>query len=158
MADLDNPEIVDAELTGGCQCGRVRYRATMRPFNVHYCHCRMCQRAVGNLFAALASVLKDRLEWTKGEPAIFESSTAVDRGFCRDCGTPLFYRATRSTRLSLTIGSFDNPSALRPERHYGIESQLPWLVIDDHLPREPTDPDWSFLKGMVSRQDPACAG
>ena len=157
MTDKDNPEIIDAELTGGCQCGKVRYRVTMRPFNVHYCHCRMCQRAVGNLFAALASVLKDHLEWTHGEPAIFESSTAVDRGFCRDCGTPLFYSAKTSPRLSLTIGSFDHPVEVRPERHYGVEGQIPWVHIDEHLPREATDPGWDFLKGMVSRQDPAGA-
>jgi len=155
---MSEPEIVDAELTGGCQCGAVRYRATMQPVNTHYCHCRMCQRAVGNLFAALAMVQQDRLEWTKGRPAVFESSTVADRGFCRDCGTPLYFHYKASPNFGLTVGSFDHPERLKPERHYGIESHVPWHKIGDDLPRESTDPAWPYLQGMVPRQDSAGAG
>ena len=72
MSELDLPE---AALTGGCQCGAVRFRTTMQPTDVSYCHCRMCQRALGNLFATLAMFDQDRVEWTKGEPAVFASSS-----------------------------------------------------------------------------------
>jgi hypothetical protein len=34
-------------LSGGCQCGAIRYRLTATPERVHLCHCRMCQKAVG---------------------------------------------------------------------------------------------------------------
>ena len=39
-------------LSGGCQCGRVRYEASVDSFDAYWCHCRMCQRAVGNVAAA----------------------------------------------------------------------------------------------------------
>ena len=75
-------------LTGGCQCGAVRFRAT-GPFKVSLCHCRMCQKAFGNYFAPL--VTAKAVEWTRGTPALFRSSNMARRGFCSACGTPLFY-------------------------------------------------------------------
>ncbi|MCE3250927.1 MAG: hypothetical protein K0R41_4752, partial [Geminicoccaceae bacterium] len=41
-----------AVLTGGCQCGRVRYALYGEPMSADLCHCRMCQRALGNLFGS----------------------------------------------------------------------------------------------------------
>jgi hypothetical protein len=57
--------------------------------NAHLCHCRMCQKALGNVFAALVAAPRDGLSWTRGEPKRFFSSEHVARGFCGDCGTPL---------------------------------------------------------------------
>ena len=56
------------------------------------CHCRMCQKASGQPFMAFARVKAGDLAWTRGAPAVFQSSNLVERGFCRDCGTPLTYR------------------------------------------------------------------
>jgi hypothetical protein len=125
-------------LTGGCQCGAVRYAMHMAPAQSHYCHCRMCQRATGNLFAALAGATRDKLEWTHGTPAFFASSSVARRGFCRDCGTPLSFAYDDSKWIYVTIGSLDDPAAATPERHFGVESQLHWLRIEDQLPREAT--------------------
>ena len=133
--------------TGGCQCGAVRYAAHAPLEKVHYCHCRMCQRATGNLFAALAGVPADRLEWLRGEPAWFASSSVARRGFCCRCGTPLSFAYNDAARIYVTIGSLDDPAAVRPERHYGIESRLPWLHIADDLPHERTAGN-EALRGM----------
>lgn len=101
-------ERVGITVTGGCQCGAVRYRATAMLDNAHLCHCRMCQKATGGLFAALVAAPNDALSWTRGTPATFRSSAHVDRGFCAACGTPLFYRGDTG-RTNLTIGSLDDP-------------------------------------------------
>lgn len=138
-------------LSGGCQCGAVRYRASMAPQKVHFCHCRMCQRAVGNIFATLAPVRKDRLLW-EGEPAFFRSSSAAERGFCARCGTPLSFAYLKSEWICLTLGSLDDPAAVRPEIHYGVESRLPWVHIDEELPQERTEDASKFLAGMISYQ------
>ena len=127
-----------ATFTGGCQCGAVRYTMHMAPQKSHYCHCRMCQRATGNLFAALAGVTKDKLEWTKGRPGFFASSTLAKRGFCAKCGTPLTFSYNDSDWIYVTIGSLDDPSVAHPTIHYGVESQVHWLRIEDELPREQT--------------------
>ena len=75
--------------TGGCQCGAVRYELLQKPDGAHICHCRMCQKAFGNFFAALAGVPRDKFRVTRGTVSNFKSSADVQRGFCRECGTPL---------------------------------------------------------------------
>lgn len=142
-----------SKLTGGCQCGAVRYAVGGPVEMVHYCHCRMCQRALGNLFGVFAGAPDDLLVWTRGEPRQFASSSMASRGFCGHCGTPLSIRYRDSRFTYLTIGSFDHPEQIRPEQHYGTESQLPWLTILDSLPRAPTPDDPRYL-GMQVHQHP----
>src|SRR5919204_6476039 len=77
-------------LTGGCQCGRIRFRLDGEPRDVHYCHCSMCRRAVGNAFATLVWVPLDRLRWLGAQPAVWRSSAIAERGFCGRCGSPGF--------------------------------------------------------------------
>ena len=40
--------------SGGCQCGAIRYKISGELGYPHICHCRMCQKASGNFFMALA--------------------------------------------------------------------------------------------------------
>lgn len=112
--------------TGGCQCGAVRFEARAILDNPHVCHCRMCQRATGNFFAPLVGVPNDQITWT-GVPAVFESSEGVERGFCHDCGTPLFYRHRGGKHVSIMIGSFDDPASVPLFYEFGMESRQPQL-------------------------------
>jgi hypothetical protein len=101
---MSDPDIIDAERTGGCQCGAVRFSVSMAPLDVSYCHCRMCQRAVGNLFAALVMIRKDHVEWTKGAPAVFESSSAAERVPAgRRCFSATRHHPTSSSRSAASI-------------------------------------------------------
>jgi hypothetical protein len=128
-------------LTGGCQCGAIRFRVEGRPRDIHYCHCSMCRRAVGNAFATLVWLEQAMLTWTGAAPAIYASSKIADRGFCRRCGSPLFLRYGNSSQIALMAGSFDDPAGFRPSHHYGIEARLPWADIGASLPGYPTDAD-----------------
>lgn len=141
----------DSAITGGCQCGAVRYVTTMPLRNVHYCHCRMCQRAVGNIFAALGAVRKDSLTWT-GQPNFFASSSIAKRGFCSQCGTPLSFAYNDSQWICVTLGSLDHPERVHPTIHYGIESQVPWFHPNDGLPSEPTEETADLLQEMTNNQ------
>lgn len=114
-------------VTGGCQCGAVRYSAKVAPASAHLCHCRMCQKAVGGPFAALVGVAKTDIAWTRGQPAAFRSSARVERGFCAACGTPLFYRADEAEHLSVTIGSLDDAGTVEPAWQVGAEAKAAWV-------------------------------
>ncbi|MDB5588370.1 MAG: hypothetical protein JWP26_3340 [Devosia sp.] len=116
------------QYSGGCQCGAVRFHATELRDNPHVCYCRMCQKAVGNLFAALVGVRHEHLTWTRGEPAEFMSSDLAARGFCRDCGTPLYYRGIGGEHLSMSIAAFDEPHAVPVLYQFGIEGKHPSLI------------------------------
>ena len=132
-------EETKAVLVGGCQCGAVRYALFAPPSGVHICHCRMCQRAVGGPFAALAPVKLVNLAWTAGKPGFFRSSSIAERGFCRDCGTPLSFRYLDSDEIDVTIGSLDQPEEVEPQGQYGIESRMPWFDRLAALPGSQTD-------------------
>jgi hypothetical protein len=144
-----------AALTGGCQCGAVRYALYTEPFKADICHCRMCQRALGNLFLAGASVQQADFAWTRGAPATFRSSSIAERGFCGQCGTPLFFRYLAKDHISLTIGSLDQPERARPSAQYAIESRVPWFHELADLPgtRVADDPPPGGLDTLVSYQD-----
>jgi hypothetical protein len=113
-------------LTGGCQCGQVRYTADVIQKTAHLCHCRMCQKAAGNYFMPLASAVRASFE-AKGEISWFRSSDPVSRGFCATCGTPLIYDPLGSDHLSVTLGSLDNPAAIALTHESGIEARMPWF-------------------------------
>lgn len=123
------------EITGGCQCGAVRFTIHQPLGGFGICHCRMCQRATGNAFAPLVSARS--VEW-HGEPARWASSDIADRGFCGTCGTPLFYDPHASDDIEIMVGALDDPDQVKPRRHNGVESWVAWLHIDDGLPREET--------------------
>ncbi len=130
---------IDVPLTGGCQCGAIRYAIAAPPERVHLCHCTKCQRAVGGPFAALAPVKAESLTWTKGKPAEFKSSHVAARGFCSACGTPLSFRYLNSDWIDVTIGSLDEPAAVRPTLNYGAESMLPWFGELHAMPCQETE-------------------
>lgn len=151
-------ERIDITVTGGCQCGAVRYRATAMLDNAHLCHCRMCQKAVGNIFAALVAAPNDALAWTRGSPAAFRSSEHVDRGFCAACGTPLYYRNLKGSRTNLTLGSLDDPSAFPPKTQMGSEARMPWFgdlpALEDIGTTEVQDVHWAAAIAASNRQAP----
>jgi hypothetical protein len=149
-------EVKTPVATGGCQCGKVRYALYVAPENSHVCHCRMCQRATGGLFAALAGAPKAAFAWTQGEPAFFESSNLAKRGYCHDCGTPLSFSYNQpEARFYVTIGSLDDPEAAPIIRQYGIESRISWVKFCEEAPAEKTGEDAdaaAFFAKMQSRQ------
>jgi hypothetical protein len=148
---LDNKPVY----TGGCQCGAVRFRIEGALGSPSICHCRMCQKALGNFFAPLVSVADRDLTWTRGEPKRFHSSNHVKRGFCAECGTPLTYEAPDG--IALAIGAFDEPEELAPTVQWGLEGKLPYLDNLFSLPGYTSEADSDsvdFLKTMISYQHP----
>ncbi len=115
-------------LTGGCQCGAIRFAVSAPPVKVSICHCRMCQKASGAPFASFADIDRENFTWTRGEPAAFRSSSIAERDFCRDCGTPLTFRRIDGPRIEIMTGAFDRPDRVIPTQQFGTESRLTSLV------------------------------
>jgi hypothetical protein len=126
-------------LTGGCLCGRVRFEARPEKREGYYCHCRMCQMAVGNTRAAFINLRKDQVTWTGAAPAYYASSKIARRGFCSTCGTPLSFEFLESAQMDLTVGAFDEPAAIQPTSHFAVESRIENWHADDGLPGERLD-------------------
>jgi len=124
--------------TGGCLCGAVRYEAKVSVSENWYCHCRMCQKSTGSVVSTSAIVPKTQLRIIKGNPKFYQSSQSVERGFCSNCGSPMFFRPVNEDWVSILSGTLDDPELAPPEGHYGIESWISWLAIEDDLKKERT--------------------
>ena len=149
---------LDIAASGGCQCGAVRYQASAFLDSSHICHCRMCQKAVGNFFAALIGIPREAFRWTRGEPTLFQSSGPVTRGFCCNCGTPLLYDYNDSAHLNVTTGSLDNPGQFPPQVQFGNEARMPWFgdlcSLPDEGSTEETMADYMSAIKASSHQHP----
>jgi hypothetical protein len=119
---------------GGCLCGSARYRAEGAPINERICHCRLCQRAIGAAFNARLMFKAEQVRY-EGPVTFINSSDALKRGFCRDCGTTLFSRREAQNIMAVTAGSLDQPELFRPTEHTWTSSRQPWLALNDGLPQ-----------------------
>jgi len=125
-------------MTGGCQCGRVRYAVEISSDAAGLCHCRKCQKATGGFAAAVVDVPVSAVRW-QSEPDWYASSPVARRAFCSRCGTPLgFMWADGAGSMDLTIGSFDDPTRFKPVAHGGAESMLEAWLDTSALPRKQT--------------------
>ncbi|MBL4645959.1 MAG: aldehyde-activating protein [Hyphomicrobiales bacterium] len=123
-------------LTGGCQCGAIRYQLASAPSFPHLCHCRMCQKAYGAPFSALCGIPKKDFKLTRGTPSIFKSSERVERGFCANCGTPLTFAYWDDDGMAISIGSLDEPEKVPPTVQCCTDSQLSWFATLARLPEQ----------------------
>jgi hypothetical protein len=134
---------------GGCQCGRVRYRADEPRDRASICYCRMCQKASGAPFMAFVRFPAAQVAWSI-PPDLFASSNLVERGFCRNCGTPLSYQQIGGPNISLTINSLDDPESVRPEMRFSAVTAVSWCGSLSTLPAR--EMDVAATAGFINHQ------
>ena len=114
-------------MAGGCACGRIRFKAEVESDDAYLCHCRMCQRASGNVSLAMTGIAQARVKWNR-EPDWYASSPIARRPFCSACGTSLGFAYNDSEKMDLTVAAFDDPARFVPRHHFGAESlQEAWV-------------------------------
>jgi hypothetical protein len=109
----------------------------------------MCQKQFGSFFAALAGVPKSKFRLTRGQMANFRSSADVQRGFCKDCGTPLTYEPLNRDNISVAISTLDKHSEIKPEVQYGTEAREPWFDELHKLPAYPSGEDHNGISDFA---------
>ncbi|MFT4581815.1 MAG: hypothetical protein ACI915_001395 [Gammaproteobacteria bacterium] len=133
-------------LSGGCLCGRVRYRILNRPGPLIYCHCSQCRKAQGTGFAANVPVPRASFELTEGANHIkgYQTSKDKTRYFCAKCSSPLYSYLREASNYRIRAGSLDYAPELLPSAHIFFTSKASWVSVNDDLPqfsqREPRQP------------------
>ncbi|MEX2648753.1 MAG: GFA family protein [Alphaproteobacteria bacterium] len=134
-----------APVTGRCQCGTVRFKVTAPPDQLYHCHCSMCRRVHGTVFATYAIVPSEHIVIEQGEDnlATYETSPPVHRQFCKTCGCQLFiHDDTMPGKRYFMPGICDWPADMRTApgalKHIFVGSKVPWLPIGDGLPQMDT--------------------
>jgi hypothetical protein len=126
-------------LTGGCNCGNVRYEVTGPLSGASYCHCRRCQRRTGSAASANASAAPGSFRVVAGEERlrVWKPDGGWEKWFCGECGSSLFSRDPDDhARVGIRLGTFDQDPGIRPSRRQFVAYAAPWEPIpDDGLAR-----------------------
>ena len=123
---------------GGCACGAVRYECSAAPVFMFLCHCRDCQRATGNPFAANVWFAVSALCFLNGEPqyhVVQSLGNTVDHGFCPACGSPLGMKSSGFPDIiGVRAATLDDPSGLEPLAELWTCRAYPWEPLNPNLP------------------------
>lgn len=125
---------------GHCQCGAVRFRITKPAVRTYHCHCSMCRRCHGTLFATYSLAPRDGLIIESGAKNLstFASSKGNDRKFCKTCGCQVFIDVASKPDLVWTMpGIMDGHPGHPPEMesHIYVDSKIDWYDIHGPLPQ-----------------------
>ena len=122
--------------TGSCLCGSVAFTidGDLSPPTV--CHCGQCRKQSGNVWAStwthqdnLSFAASDTLRW-------FRASNIARRGFCGTCGSFLFWQHNDEDTISISMGTFDEPTGLKLSKHIFVADKGDYHDISDDLPQE----------------------
>ena len=123
-------------VSGKCLCGAVSFEIEGPLSAPGLCHCGQCRRlhgAPGAYTNAPVSAYRIRgeenLSW-------YPTSKRAEQGFCRVCGSKLFWREVGAKDLDVAMGSLDAPTGLTLARHIWTRSQGDYYEIgNDGVPR-----------------------
>lgn len=123
-----------AEVTGSCLCGKVTYKANLKK-GVGACHCSMCRKWSGGMYM---SVHTDGDVEFNGSENIqrYESSQWAERGFCKHCGSSLFYHLKPRPEVPagetmIAAGSINDQSKLKFDHEVFIDAAPGWYCFDN---------------------------
>ncbi len=131
-------------VTGSCLCSAVKYIINGPIKAVANCHCNICKKTTGGVFATIAVIEESNLEIIEGQDTLttYQVSEKAIKHFCRTCGTPIFgLHKKYPGNCMLQVGSLDDPSLVAPAINIFCESMMPWIKEIAELQcfeREPT--------------------
>jgi hypothetical protein len=134
-------------LTGGCQCGNIRYENASEPFALYICHCSECRHQSASAFGMSLEVARPDFRVTRGTPRFWsrpaDSGGTVRCAFCPECGSRVWHDSgPASERLTIKAGSLDEPVDASGAIHIWTASKLDGIVIPKNavqFPKEPVD-------------------
>jgi hypothetical protein len=128
-------------VTGGCNCGAVRFEVSAPFVRASYCHCTRCQRRTGTAAAANALTEPGSFRITRGEPELqaWRPETGMHKYFCGRCGSALFSAPGNNfDQVGVRFGALDSDPQIRPSYRQFTDYAASWESIpEDGLPRFP---------------------
>ena len=127
-----------APVTGGCLCGAVRFQVTPPTKWCAHCHCSLCRRAHGAAFVTWFGVERSRFEIVEGNDNVvwYRSTPAARRGFCRTCGSTMFFESERwADEVHVALAHMHGTIDRRPQAHVFFDTHVDWVELGDGLKR-----------------------
>ena len=129
---MTTPEVI----RGACLCEGVQFEVTPPTKWCAHCHCTMCRRAHGAGVVTWFGARSDSFRLTTGAEQLqwYQSSPAARRGFCRSCGTTLFFECARwPSEIHITRASVPGAIDREPQAHVFYDVRVEWLTLHDDL-------------------------
>jgi hypothetical protein len=139
MRDRGGDQAMD--VTGGCFCGQVTYRATVDPAQVYICHCTDCQRHSGAAYGVVVGVPGGRFELISGSLKTFtkiaDSGNLRVLAFCPECGTRIHATSAGDPDgfMGLRLGTVNERARLRPAGQAFCQSGQDWVTDLRSIPK-----------------------
>jgi hypothetical protein len=117
---------------GACLCGVVRFTITPPSKWCAHCHCTMCRRAHGAAFVTWIGVPEGQFDLVAGRDSVqwYASSADSRRGFCRHCGSSLFFRSERwPGEIHVVRANVPGEIDRAPEGHVNTDTRVAWLDL-----------------------------
>jgi hypothetical protein len=153
-------EVYSARNTGHCLCGAVRWSYDAPFTTMVHCHCSVCRKHHGTLFATVVAGPLTTFHWRGGTEKIVTWASSVQgrRSFCSVCGSKVPGVDHASQRVFMPAGAVDGDLGMRPQMHIFVGSKSPLHVIHDGLPQhEAYPPEWG-AQGLPTPVHPTRAG
>jgi hypothetical protein len=147
------------DLTGKCNCGRVKFHAAGEILFNLLCHCKACTRAGGVSPVHLLAITQEGFTITQGEKdlKVAKGHGKMRHAFCTECGCRIYQhpddRGFRSLfpptfHIEDKYGTINNgclllPPEMMPKAHINYESRL--RNFEDDLPKFKEWPDGERL-------------
>lgn len=140
---------------GSCLCGAVRFEAGPLENMVH-CHCSMCRKHHGAMFATFLTGPASSFRWLSGEEqvAVYRSSENGLRPFCRVCGSVTPAVLPHMGVAFVPAGALEGDPGARPLLHMFAASRASWYPITDSLPQHAEYPPEFGAGKSVERPSP----
>ena len=123
--------------TGTCLCGALRYEIA-GPFTMMmHCHCSMCRKHHGAVFATFVGAALSGFRWIQGQDAVasYQSSEQGTRMFCKHCGSVAPTPVPAMDLVIAPAGCLEGDLGIKPQGHMFAASKAAWLPITDSLPQ-----------------------
>lgn len=130
-------------VNGSCLCNSVRFSCASALHSARYCHCENCTKFTGTAPATWAITDTAGMTLSSGADNItrFNSGRGL-RVFCQTCGSPLWFESLDFPEVvAIPLGVLDGGDLPTPEMHIWTDSNPPWCVINDGLPKHKTNPE-----------------
>lgn len=122
-------------IKGRCDCGAVSFEVETVRDTVTICHCGQCRRTSGHLWASTHAAY-DSVQFTNDQGLEwYRSSDFASRGFCRNCGSSLFYRMNDEAGVGIAAGCLDLPTGLTTGKHIFVKDKGDYYEIADNAPQ-----------------------
>jgi hypothetical protein len=110
------------KISGQCLCGAVSFTAKAKSHDVSVCHCSMCNRWSGGISMFLDVVGAPQFKGADNI-GLYKSSEWGERGFCKTCGSSLFWKLVGEDRYTVSAGVLDDQSRLHFAKEIFIDGK-----------------------------------